>query len=107
MRFPVTKMMNPKSYTKIAPALVNSHCKFGLVTPAVTVTMIPMAQTKTVRVTSPIDLAKALIYLVTVTPQMLKVAIEKIPKITKNNSAPFAPISAKYLSGLSRKGIPL
>ena len=107
MRFPVTKMMNPKSSTKIAPAFVNSHCKFGLVAPAVTVTMIPMAQTKTVRVTSPIDLAKALIYLVTVTPQMLKVAIEKIPKMTKNNKAPFAPISAKYLSGLSRKGIPL
>lgn len=69
--------------------------------------MIPIAQTKTVRVTSPIDLANALIYFVTVTPQMLKVAIEKIPKITKNNKAPFAPISAKYLSGLSRKGIPV
>jgi hypothetical protein len=66
-----------------------------------------MAQTKTVRVTSPIDLAKALIYLVTVTLKLLKVAIEKIPKIMKNDSAPFAPISANYFSGLLRKGIPL
>jgi hypothetical protein len=33
-----------------------------------------------------------LMYLVTVTPQILKVAIEKIPKITKNNKAPLAPI---------------
>ena len=58
---------------------------------------IPMIQTNTVLVTSPTDLAKALIYLVTVTPQILKVAIEKIPKITKKSKAPFAPISAKYL----------
>jgi hypothetical protein len=36
-------------------------------------------------VTSPIDLARALIYLVTVTPVMLNVAIEKIPKIQKIN----------------------
>ena len=56
-----------------------------------------MIQTNTVLVTSPTDLAKALIYLVTVTPQILKVAIEKIPKITKKSKAPFAPISAKYL----------
>jgi hypothetical protein len=92
MRFPVTKIRNPKSSTKIAPAFVNSHCKLGLVTPAVTVTMIPIAQTKTVRVTSPIDRAKAFMYLVTVTPQMLNVAIEKIPKIQKNSKAPLAPI---------------
>jgi hypothetical protein len=58
-------------------------------------------------VTSPIDLANAPIYFVTVTPQMLKVAIENIPKITKNNKPPLAPIYAKYLSGLSKKGIPL
>ena len=69
--------------------------------------MMPTAQTMTVRVTSPIDLAKAFMYLVTVTPQMLKVAIEKIPKMTKNRSPPFAPISAKYCSGLYKNGIPL
>ena len=81
--------------------------KFGRVDPAVTVIRIPMIQTNTVLVTSPTDLAKALIYLVTVTPQILKVAIEKIPKITKKSKAPFAPISAKYLSGLSKNAIPL
>jgi len=64
----------------------------GLVDPAVTVMMIPTAQTITVRVTSAIDLANALIYLVTVTPQILNVEIEKIPKITKNNNPPLAPI---------------
>lgn len=64
----------------------------GLVDPAVTVIMIPTAQTITVRVTSAIDLANALIYLVTVTPQILNVEIEKIPKITKNNNPPLAPI---------------
>lgn len=66
--------------------------KLGLVDPAVTVIMIPTAQTMTVRVTSAIDLANALIYLVTVTPQILNVEIENIPKITKNNSPPLAPI---------------
>lgn len=76
----------------MAPAFTSSHWKFGLVAPAVTVTMMPMAQTSTVRVTSPIDLAKALMYLVTVTPQMLNVAIEKIPKMTKKSKAPLAPI---------------
>ncbi len=53
--------------------------KFGLVDPAVIVIIIPIAQTIMVRVTSPIDLAKALIYFVTVTPHILNVAIEKIP----------------------------
>lgn len=91
-KFPVTNTTNPNNSTRIAPALTNYHWKFGRLAPADTVTMIPIAQTKTVRVTSPIDLAKALIYFVTVTPQILKVAIEKIPKITKNNNPPFAPI---------------
>ncbi len=54
--------------------------KFGLFAPAVMVIIIPIIQTNTVLVTSPIDLAKALIYFVTVTPQILNVAIEKIPK---------------------------
>jgi hypothetical protein len=36
-----------------------------------------------------------LIYLVTDTPAMLNVAIEKIPKITKNKRAPFEKIAAK------------
>lgn len=58
---------------------------------------IPIIHTKTVLVTSPIDLANALIYLVTVTPQILKVAIENIPKITKNKRVPLELISAKYL----------
>jgi hypothetical protein len=38
---------------------------------------------------------------------MLKVAIEKIPNMTKKSKAPFAPISAKYLSGLYKNAIPL
>ena len=50
--------------------------------------VIPIAHTKIVRVTSTIDRAKALIYLVTVTPVTLKVAIEKIPNIQKNNKDP-------------------
>lgn len=90
----------------MAPALTNSHWKFGLFVPAVTVMIIPTAQMITVLVTSPIDLAKALIYLVTVTPQMLNVAIEKTPKITKRSNTPLDPISAKYLYGLSKYGIP-
>ncbi len=53
---------------------------------------MPIAQTNTVLVTSPIDLAKAFIYFVTVTPQILKVAIEKIPKMTKKRSAPLENI---------------
>lgn len=106
IRFPPTNTKNPKSSTKIAPAFTSYHWKFGLVEPAVTVTIIPIAQTKTVRVTSPIERAKALMYLVTVTPHMLNVAIEKIPKMTKKSKAPLAPISAKYLSGLSKNGIP-
>lgn len=106
IRFPPTNTKKPNISTEIAPAFTSSHWKFGRVAPAVTVTMIPIAQTMTVRVTSPIDRAKALMYFVTVTPQMLKVAIEKIPKMTKNSKAPLAPIQAKYLSGLSRKGIP-
>lgn len=84
----------------MAPTLTNSHLKLGWLDPAVTVTIIPIIQTRTVLVTSPIERAKALMYLVTVTPQILKVAIENTPKITKNKSDPFAPISAKYLSGL-------
>jgi hypothetical protein len=73
-------MENPNNSTKIAPAFTNSHLKFGLFAPAVMVIIIPIIQTNTVLVTSPIDLAKALIYFVTVTPQILNVAIEKIPK---------------------------
>ena len=57
--------------------------------------MIPMPQTKTVRVTSQIERVNALIYFVTVTPLTLKVAIEKIPKITKKNKAPLLNICEK------------
>lgn len=106
IKFPPTNITKPTNSTKIAPAFTSYHFKFGRVAPAVTVTIIPIAQTKTVRVTSPIERAKALMYFVTVTPQMLNVAIEKIPKITKKSNAPLAPISAKYLSGLSKYGIP-
>jgi hypothetical protein len=80
----------------IAPTSINYHLKFGRLTPAVTVMMIPTAQTITVRVTSAIERAKALIYFVTVTPQILNVAMENIPNITKNNNPPFAPIYEKY-----------
>ena len=68
--------------------------------------IIPTAQIITVLVTSPIDLAKAFMYLVTVTPQMLNVAIEKTPKITKRSNTPLDAISAKYRYGLSKYGIP-
>ena len=88
-RFPATKTTNPSISTKIAPTPTNYHLKFGRSTPAVTVTIIPITQTSTVRVTSQIDLVNALIYLVTVTPEILKVAIENIPKITKNSNTPF------------------
>ena len=98
----MTRIRNPNSSTRMAPAFTSSHWKLGWLLPAVTVMMIPMAQTSTVRVTSPIDLASALMYLVTVTPQMLKVAIEKIPRMTKNSSPPLEAIYEKYISGLSR-----
>jgi len=57
--------------------------------------MIPIAQTKIVRVTSHIDLVNALMYFVTVTPLTLKVAIEKTPKITKKRRTPLLKISEK------------
>lgn len=59
-----------------------------------------MPQTKIVLVTSAIDRARALIFLVTVTPAMLYVAIEKIPKVQKNNSAPLLNAAEKYSNGL-------
>ena len=80
------------------------HLKFGWVAPAVAVTINPMPHTRMVLVTSPIDLASALMYLVTVTPVMLKVAMENIPKMQKNKSEPLENASWKYISGLSRKG---
>jgi hypothetical protein len=57
--------------------------------------MIPTIQTKIVLVTSPIDLASAFMYFVTVTPVTLNVAIENIPRITKNKSSPFVAIYVK------------
>lgn len=62
--------------------------------------MSPIPQTRIVLVTSAIDLARALIFLVTVTPAILKVAIEKIPKMQKNNKAPLLNASEKYSKGL-------
>ena len=41
--------------------------------------------------------ANALIYLVTVTPVILNVAIEKIPRIQKNNSDPLENAYEKYV----------
>lgn len=58
--------------------------------------MIPTPQTKIVLVTSPIDLASAFMYLVTVTPVMLNVAIENMPNMQKKSSNPFEPASVKY-----------
>jgi hypothetical protein len=57
--------------------------------------IIPTIQTMTVLVTSQIDRARALMYLVTVTPVTLKVAIEKTPRMTKKRRSPFYPISVK------------
>lgn len=59
-----------------------------------------MPQTKIVLVTSAIDRARALIFLVTVTPAILNVAIEKIPKVQKNNNAPLLNAAEKYSNGL-------
>ena len=61
------------------------------------VTIRPTPQTKIVLVTSPIERANALIYLVTVTPVILNVAIEKIPRIQKNNSDPLENAYDKYV----------
>jgi hypothetical protein len=47
---------------------------------------MPKIHTKTVRVTSQIDLDKAFIYLVTVTPVILKIVIDKIPIRQKVNN---------------------
>lgn len=63
-----------------------------------------MPQTRIVLVTSPIDLANALMYLVTVTPVILKVAMEKIPRMQKNSREPLEKASWKYIYGLYRKG---
>lgn len=56
---------------------------------------MPMPHTKIVLVTSPIDRANAFMYFVTVTPAMLNVAIEKIPKMQKKSRAPFENASEK------------
>jgi hypothetical protein len=55
----------------------------------VIVTNSPTLQTIIVLVTSQIDLANALIYFVTVTPEILNDAIDMIPRQQKNNNAPF------------------
>ena len=58
-----------------------------------------MPQTKIVLVTSPIDLAKALMYLVTVTPVILNVAMENIPRMQKKRREPLEKASVKYVLG--------
>ncbi len=50
---------------------------------------MPTVHTITVRVTSHIDLANALMYFVTDTPVMLKVAIEKMPNIQNKSNGIF------------------
>ena len=52
-----------------------------MVSPKVTVTTMPTNQIRTVLVTSQILLAIALMYLVTDTPQTLKVVMEKTPRM--------------------------
>ena len=47
-----------------------------------------MPHKRIVLVTSPIDLANALMYLVTVTPVRLKAEMEKIPRVQKNSRQP-------------------
>lgn len=63
---------------------------------------MPTIHTIIVRVTSQIDLARALIYFVTVTPVMLNVAIDKIPRRQKNSNAPLLNAYLKYARGCSR-----
>lgn len=65
-----------------------------------------MPQTKIVLVTSPMERANAFMCLVTVTPVMLNVAMEKIPKMQKIKSGPFEKASAKYCPGRSMNGKP-
>lgn len=69
-------------------------------------TIIPIIQTNTVLVTSQIALANEFIRFVTVTPQILKIAVENIPKNTKNIKILLFKIYSKYCSGLSQKGRP-
>lgn len=59
--------------------------------------MIPTIQTIMVLATSATERAKALMYLVMVTPVILNNAIEKIPKIQKNRSPKLELASAKYI----------
>jgi len=98
IRFPETSMTNPMNSMPIAPQRVFSHAfsPFEL-----HVIISPTTQTTIVLVTSTIDLASALTLLVTVTPQMLKIAIVSTPKMHKNSRRPFTPTSLKYLLGLS------
>lgn len=95
MRLPPTNIKKPINSTNMANGSVNSHLKLGLFCPNVTVINIPTIQTKTVLLTSPIDLANAFIYLVTVTPQILNVAIENTPIMTKKSKKPLENIYEK------------
>ena len=78
IKLPKISKMKPNNCTNIAPALVNYHTQLGLLEPIVIDMRRPIIQTKIVRVASAIDLARAFMYLVTVTPVTLKVAIDAI-----------------------------
>ena len=67
---------------------------------------MPTIQTMTVLVTSQMDRAKALMYLVTVTPVTLKVAMENTPRMQKRRRNPLAPACEKYIPGFSTKDMP-
>ena len=73
-----------------------SHLKLGWFFPAVTVIIIPTIHTNILLVKFAIALAKALIYLVTVTPEILNNKIPRIEVIPKNINDKFYDNSLMY-----------
>lgn len=67
---------------------------------------MPTVHTITVRVTSHIDLANALMYFVTDTPVMLNVAIEKIPNMQNKSNGILENACLKYADGSSKNANP-
>lgn len=68
--------------------------------------MIPTLQTKIVLVTYAIDRARAFMCFVTVTPDMLNVAIENTPNMQNTSNEPLLPAYLKYEAVFSKKGNP-
>lgn len=67
---------------------------------------MPTVHTITVRVTSQMDLANALMYFVTDTPVMLNVAIENIPNMQNKSNGILENAWLKYADGSSKNANP-